>query len=189
VSAPFDLHLLRHGRPEGAGRLIGHTDAVPLDEGIALCRARATGLAVETVAGSDLARARIAAEAVAGDKSLPCAVDARWREIHFGQWENAMPDDLPFGALERLHDDPDAHAPPGGERWSDLRARVTTALRDFDAATLVVTHAGAIRAALSVLLGLEYRQTLGFALPYGALVSVRLWPGEARFAQITGLHA
>jgi alpha-ribazole phosphatase len=188
VSGPFELHLLRHGRPEGAGRLIGHTDAAPLAEGIVLCRARAAGLSVEAVVGSDLARAQIAAEAIATDKSLPCTLDARWREIDFGQWENVLPANLPPGALEGLHDDPDGHAPPGGERWSDLRARIAAALDDIGRDTLVVTHAGAIRAALAVLLGLEYRHTPGFLLPYGALVSLRLWPGETRFAQITGLR-
>lgn len=182
MTAAFDLHLLRHGRPRGAGRLIGHTDADPLPEGIAQCRARASAIVVNAVITSDLARARIAATAIAQDKAMALTPDPRWRELHFGQWENAMPKGLP---LDALHRDPDANAPPGGERWSDLCTRVASALADLAGPTLVVTHAGAIRAALAVLLGLEYRQCLGLALPYAALVSLRVWPGE--FAEMTGL--
>ena len=35
----FLLHLLRHGEPEGPGRLNGHTDARPTAAGIAAFRA------------------------------------------------------------------------------------------------------------------------------------------------------
>jgi alpha-ribazole phosphatase len=153
-----------------------------MPEGIAHCRQQAAPLVFDTVIASDLARARMAADAIAQDRTLTRAIDPRWRELHFGQWENALPDGL---SLEALHRDPDAHAPPGGERWSDLRKRVAAALDDLAGATLVVTHVGAIRAALAVLLDLEYRQCLGIALPYAALVSLRVWPGE--FAEMTGL--
>jgi alpha-ribazole phosphatase len=56
------------------------------------------------------------------------------------------------------------------------------------APTLVVTHGGAIRAALHILCGFERRPIWSFDLPYGVLVSLRLWPGDAPVAQITGLR-
>ena len=43
--------------------------------------------------------------------------------------------------------------------------------------TLIVTHAGAIRAALHILCGFGWRQLWAFDLPYGAAVSLRVWPG------------
>jgi alpha-ribazole phosphatase len=55
------------------------------------------------------------------------------------------------------------------------------------ASTLVVTHGGAIRAALAELCGLDRRQIWAFDLPYGALVSLRIWPGPTRTVQIVGL--
>jgi len=68
-----------------------------------------------------------------------------------------------------------------------MRNRIGAALEEIDRSTLVVAHAGSIRAALSLLLGWDYRQSWSLALPYAALVSLRIWPGEERSAQITGL--
>jgi alpha-ribazole phosphatase len=65
--------------------------------------------------------------------------------------------------------------------------RVAPALDGLVAPTLVVTHAGAIRAALCILLALDYRQGWAFDLPYAALVSLRVWPGPPRTAQLVGL--
>jgi len=53
--------------------------------------------------------------------------------------------------------------------------------------TLVVTHGGAIRAALHVLCGFDLRATWSFALPYAALVTLEVWDGTPRSAQVTGL--
>ncbi len=53
---------------------------------------------------------------------------------------------------------------------------------------LVVCHAGAIRAALAVLCGFDVRQGWAVDLPYGAVLSLRVWP-EGRSGQITGLTA
>jgi alpha-ribazole phosphatase len=52
---------------------------------------------------------------------------------------------------------------------------------------LVVTHGGAIRAALADLCGFDRRQIWAFDLPYAALVSLRIWPGPKRTVQIVGL--
>lgn len=191
MSGGVTLHLLRHGEPEGAGRLLGHGEAAPLPEGIALCLRRVEALRIDALVSSDLTRARAAAEAIGAGRGLGCRLDPRWRELHFGAWDGVDPASLPEGALAAFHAEPDVHAPPGGETWSALCGRVGEALAGTNLAgdTLVVTHAGAIRAALAVLLGLDYRQTWAVALPYGALVSLRLWPGKPPLAQITGLAA
>lgn len=184
MSGGFALHLLRHGEVEGAGLLLGQTDPAPLPQGLSLCGARAQGLAIDGVVTSDLARARLAAEAIARERDLPCRSDTRWREMHFGDWDGADPAALPRGALAPFYDDPEANPPPGGERWSALRARVGEALREIEQPTLIVTHAGAIRAVLAVLFGFDHRQVWALALPYGALLSLRV---EGDFTQITGV--
>lgn len=183
----FTLHLLRHGEPEGAGRLLGHSDARPLTFGMAACVARGIGLVVEQVVSSDLSRASAPALAIANALDVPHRSDCRWRELDFGQWEGSDPATLPQARLRTFWNDPVNSPPPGGEDWAALCTRVEAALGEVDCTTLVVAHAGAIRAALASLLGWSHDQTWTLSLPYAALVSLTIWPGEQRGAQITGL--
>ena len=75
----FPLYLLRHGEPEGAGRLIGRTDAPPTAAGIAACADQARDLAAEVLIASDLSRARLAGEAIGLATDVPLSIDPRWR--------------------------------------------------------------------------------------------------------------
>ncbi|GAA3250774.1 hypothetical protein GCM10020258_05950 [Sphingomonas yabuuchiae] len=128
-------------------------------------------------------RARACAEAIG-----PAEIDPRWRELDFGDWDGLAAGDIEPEALARFWDDPDAAPPPSGERWSDLVSRVRTAIAELPPEpTLVVTHGGAIRAALHVLCGFDLRATWSFALPYAALVTLEVWDGTPRSAQVTGL--
>jgi alpha-ribazole phosphatase len=185
----FALHLLRHGAPVRPGRLMGRTDDPPTPEGIAACVGRAAGLEVEHLIASDLQRASRAAEAIGAGLNLTPVVDPRWRELDFGAWDGCDPAAIPPAALARFHDDPEGAPPPEGELWSGLTARVSAAIDALQPVpTLVVTHGGAMRAALHLLCGFDLRQTWAIDLPYAALLSLRVWPGEDRFAQITGLR-
>jgi alpha-ribazole phosphatase len=184
------LHLMRHGAPTVTGRLLGHKDWPATDAGIAACVARAESLAVAAIFSSDLLRARQGAEAIAMPRGIVPQVDPRWRELDFGIWDGADPATLDSAALADFYADPDAYPPPGGERWSALTARVDAAIVDLPAdPTLVVTHGGAMRAALAVLFGFEQRQLWAFDLPYTACLTLRVWPGERPWAQIVGLAA
>lgn len=185
----FPLYLLRHGEPEGAGRLIGATDAAPTVAGIAACARQARDLGAEVLIASDLSRARAAGEAIARETGVDLLIDARWRELDFGAWDGLAPGEVDSPALARFWDDPDGNPPPGGERWSALVDRVSAALADLAARpTLVMTHAGAMRAALAALCGFGLRQTWAIDLPYAGLLALRVWPGETPAAQIVGLY-
>ena len=182
------LHLLRHGTPELAGRLLGRHDCGSTEQGIAVCRAQAAGLEVVRLISSPLRRARMAADAIGSDVGLLIEIDERWQELDFGRWDALSADEIAAtdrAALHAFWDDPDANPPPGGERWAALRARVGEAVAAIDAPALVVTHGGAMRAALSLLCGLDQRQSWCLDLPYGALLSLRRH-GDA--AQVVGLR-
>lgn len=174
--APMLLHLMRHGEPVIAGRLLGHSDVPATPEGIAACRSAAASLTdVAAIVTSDLSRAAACAEAAAQAATLGVRVDARWRELDFGAWDGCAAADLPADALARFWDDPDVCPPPGGETRACLLARVAAAVADLDGETLVVTHAGTMRAALSVLCGFDSRQVWAFDLPYAAVLTLALW--------------
>jgi alpha-ribazole phosphatase len=184
----FALHLLRHGEPAIAGRRLGRTDCAATPAGIAACVEQVSELGIEAIIASDLVRARAAAEAIGQRLGLSIAIDRRWRELDFGAWDGLSSAEIDGDALGRFWEDPDAHAPPEGERWSSLLARVAEAIGALPPrSTLIVTHGGAMRAALAHLCGFSQRQLWAFELPYAALLSLRVWPGEQRFAQIAGL--
>ena len=184
---PFTLHLMRHGAVEGEGRLIGSSNVPSTPAGDALCLARAEGLAFTHLLSSDLIRARRPAGMLAAARGVTLTPDPAWRELDFGSWEGLAPAELPADAMAAFWADPDRSPPPGGERWSALVARVGAALDRIDRDTLVITHGGAIRAALAHLFGFSAGQCWALDLPYSALLSLRIWPGEPRSAQITGL--
>lgn len=176
MTAPRTVHLLRHGATAVTGRLLGRTDAPATDDGIATCRAAAQGLGLAHIVSSDLCRAAA---------TFPEArIDPRWRELDFGDWDDADPATIDRDALTAFWNDPDAAPPPGGERWSALVTRVGAALADLDNRTLVVTHGGAIRAALASACGFDARQVWAFDVPYAAVVTLRLWPDAAQIVRL-----
>jgi broad specificity phosphatase PhoE len=156
------LYLVRHGETDWnvAGRWQGHTD-VPLNTaGREQARAVAESLRETRLAGivsSDLSRAVETASIVAVQLGMPVAyVDAALRERAFGPFEGLTSDEC-----VRLH--PEAWrawreerlAPAGAEGPKALAARVMAGLRRValdvatgEAAALVVTHGGALRAAV-----------------------------------------
>lgn len=179
----FTLYLMRHGEPELAGRLLGRTDCAVTARGIAACRDHAMDLKVDRIVASDLRRASACAEAIG-----KAATDPRWRELDFGDWDGLAASAVDPQALAAFWSDPDANPPPGGERWSALTGRVHDAIADLTPVpTLVVTHGGAMRAALSVLCGLDPAGTWAFELPYAAVLALTVWSAAPRSAQIVGL--
>lgn len=107
---------------------------------------------------SGLARSRVVAEAVAAETGVAPVVDARLREINFGQWElqpwseiyASAPD-----ALDRLLAAPDSYAPPGGETLFALRDRVWSWFESLPQTGLIVAvaHAGPIAVLRGTLAG------------------------------------
>lgn len=190
MSTPVNVHLMRHGEPMLTGRLLGHTDIPATPAGIAACRAAALITGPAMIVSSDLSRASACAVAAGETLALPVRLDRRWRELDFGAWDECATADLDPADRDLFWQDPDAYPPPGGERWSTLVARVADALGAIGDGTLVVTHAGAMRAALAAACGFDARQVWAFDLPYAATLSLSLWRGDGRLsAMVTGLRA
>lgn len=186
----FPLHLLRHGAPDVTGRMMGRTDCEPTAEGVAACVEQAKGLGIDVYMSSDLARARQPGEMLAAQSGTPLIVDPRWRELDFGDWDGLSTAEVDPTALADFWRDPDGSPPPGGERWSALTDRVQAAVQDLSPRpTLVVTHGGAMRAALAVLCGFDMQQVWAFDLPYASCLSLKIWPEKPFAAQIIGLRA
>lgn len=183
------VHLVRHVPPVRTGLLLGHCDIGPSVRDCPLLRAQVTGLSIRSVVSSDLSRAAEPAGILATAMGRPLILSQRWRELDFGEWDGLSPIDVDQAALSAFWDDPEANAPPRGERWSHLCERVARALTELGDKALVITHAGAMRAAISVLTGLDTRGVWALDLPYRARLTLRIWPGQPLAGQIVGLDA
>ncbi|HLY55784.1 MAG TPA: histidine phosphatase family protein [Stellaceae bacterium] len=108
-------------------------------------------------------------------RGLPAIDDDRWQELDFGAWEGRAWNDIPRAESDPWAADHWTLAPPGGESYGALSARVAVALDALtdDRDTAIVTHAGPIRAALALAVGPESRRLPELDIPFGAVIGLR----------------
>lgn len=113
--------LVRHGETAGNKDRVIQVPETPLSErGLAQAERLAARLAehrIGRIVSSDLARARMTAEAVARVSGAPLLLDARLQERNFGDLRGTPYAELevdPFGA---------DYVPPAGESWEALHRR------------------------------------------------------------------
>lgn len=190
----FELHLLRHAESVAPqGHAVGQWD-VPLSARGVMALDHVVrhwnGPPPDRIVSSDLQRTRHTATAIAARFGLPVSLDPDWREVSLGEWEQRTWTDLEREDGERLaawYANWRAVAPPGGEDWAQVGARVQRAVARLVDSTgarervLVVTHVGAIRAFLGQIAGLDDERAFAFPLPpLGAVMARRLDPsGDA----------
>ncbi|WDP91718.1 MAG: histidine phosphatase family protein [Desulfobacter sp.] len=171
------LFLLRHGKIRGGTvrRFIGRTD-LPLD-GAGRAQARAwqaefSGIKFKKVYTSALTRCRETA-ATSCPGSVP-AVDTRLNEIDLGDWDGQSFDRIKSGhpaLFEQRGREIYNFRPPGGESFKDLFDRVSPFFNQLPITshTLVVTHAGVIRAMRCFWAGESMEKLLTFKTGYSQL--------------------
>jgi alpha-ribazole phosphatase len=147
------LILVRHTRPAAApGVCYGRTDlaAAPGFEPEA-DRLAARLAPADRIVSSPLRRCTALAEALAARLAAPLTLDPRWREIDFGAWEGRPWDAIPRPELDAWAADLLNARPHGGESVAMLAARTAAAIAACPPGerTVVVTHAGPIRAVLA----------------------------------------
>lgn len=182
------LLLVRHGATAWTheGRMQGRTDVDLSPEGEADVRLLASLVASWrplSVVTSPLSRAVSTAAALRD--ALPDAhgaptVDERWAEAGLGDWEGRTAASIgePYAEWRR-----GAQVPPGGERPEAVVERVRSAAHDAagrPGPVLVVTHGGAIRAALSHFVGLRADRLVPVSAPSLTVLDVSPQQGTAR---------
>ncbi len=175
------LDLLRHGEPAGGAYFRGSTDDPLTERGWEQARAATAGEDWDLVISSDLQRCRRFAEVLTEERRLPLAVDTRFREMHFGDWEAVRADAITDrAALNAFWADPDGHTPPGGESVPALVTRVNEALDEVlethrGQRILLVCHAGVIHAVIARTLGISMGAAMrGFRVPHACRTRLRI---------------
>jgi len=162
------LTLLRHTRPDVApGTCYGASDVTLPASFAEDADAVAESLPpVDRIVTSPLLRCLRLAEHLAIRTGSALSVDRRLREMDFGHWEGRLWQDIPRAEIDAWAADFMQARPHGGESVAMLRARTRealAALRGLDGHSLIVTHAGVIKAALAVdLTAASHATTIGF---------------------------
>ncbi len=145
--------MLRHTRPDiPAGICYGQSDldvAESFESEVQTLLARLP--TVSQIVTSPLRRCRKLADAIAEARDLSVQLDARFKEMDFGRWENVAWEAVPRHELDAWAENFYHARPHGGESVAQLNSRVEAAvlqIRTSPGDVLIVTHSGVIRAAL-----------------------------------------
>ena len=162
--------FLRHPRPDKAsGLCYGWTDLDIGPDGTAeIARALETTPKVARVIASPALRCRRLAEELAARDNVALHFEPRLWELNFGVWEG-----VPWAKIGRdISDvwasDPWNIAPPQGETFAAVHARVGAVLADAAPGTALVCHAGPIRVARMILTGAGFETVFAEPVPYAS---------------------
>ena len=182
-SLSFPLILLRHGAAEmPKNTCVGQLD-VPLThrgrQAIATLSRQWPCDVPTRIYCSDLQRARDSAAEIADALNLPVCEDKRLREVDFGEWEGQHWDSIHEAdplLMKQWGNDWVNTAPPLGENVLQLFERVTRFFteitREPPQPTLIVAHAGSLRALLCVLNDRPMDALFTFDIPHATHITL-----------------
>lgn len=147
----MSIYLIRHGKTAANEQRLycGSTD-LPLSEtGMRELRALHYVIAPECFVTSGMKRTEETLQILFG--VVPFAVDVRFREVDFGDFE--------MRSYEQLKEDPayqvwisgdnEANVPPNGESGAQMTRRVLQAFRELPEGTALIAHGGVIAAIMA----------------------------------------
>lgn len=167
----MELYLLRHPPVKVAlGTCYGQTDLSLVDDWEKFLSPKIKDIPQNfQIYSSDLQRCSKVASYL---KSKGVITDSNLREIHFGDWEGQLWDLIPKHQIEDWNNHLDTWSLHQGENFYQLKQRVIKFLKPFKETsepTLIVTHAGWIRALLAHILDIKAQQAFQFNFNYGSL--------------------
>jgi alpha-ribazole phosphatase len=174
----MDIYLIRHTQTaNAAGLCYGQTDVALADSFEVELEALYNKLPEFSddclVFSSPLSRCVQLAETF----SDTITADPRLQELHFGDWEGKLFDDIEPNALQHWTNNFATAAPPNGETFGDLYQRTSEFWQELltnDAEQMViVTHAGVIRALLARVLSLPLANAFQFRIDAGSVHKLR----------------
>jgi broad specificity phosphatase PhoE len=182
-------------------RYQGDTD-IPLNErgrrqaarlGLRLARE-----SIDTAIASDLGRAWDTASAIAKVRALSVQAEPRLRELNFGAWEGmtyARIRAAEPAALAAWEADPERVSPPGGERLTELAARVQSFLDQFQRddgeakqTVLLVGHRGSLGVLLCLALGLPPRALWRYRLDAASVTELKVYRQASVLVSLNDTH-
>ncbi len=136
----------------------------------------------DAIYASPLTRCHQLAQALCADELFGHAsenikLDARLKELHFGDWEMSPWDAIPREKFDVWADDYANLAPPNGETFSELHARAKSFVEDVSSHSqgkhiLVVTHGGFIRALIAEVLQMPLKRLFRLTIDHASVTQL-----------------
>ncbi|MDI1298657.1 alpha-ribazole phosphatase [Methylotenera sp.] len=119
----------------------------------------------------------LCADELFGHTSENIKLDARLKELHFGDWEMSPWDAIPREKFDIWADDYANLAPPNGETFSELHARAKSFVKDVSShsqgkSILVVTHGGFIRALIAEVLQMPLKRLFRLTIDHASVTQL-----------------
>ncbi len=119
----------------------------------------------------------LCADELFGHASENIKLDARLKELHFGDWEMSPWEAIPREKFDVWADDYANLAPPNGETFSELHARAKSFLEDVSShsqgkSILVVTHGGFIRALIAEVLQMPLKRLFRLTIDHASVTQL-----------------
>ncbi|MDE2306162.1 MAG: histidine phosphatase family protein [Gammaproteobacteria bacterium] len=171
----MDVYLIRHPEADLDPQLCHGRLDPPARPGF---EARAERIAAQLPRGAPVStaasqRCRALADRLADRLGSTLRIDDRLRELDFGRWEGRPWHALPRAETQDWALDFWNHAPPDGEAYSAMHARVAAAWDDLlehsGADAVIVASAGPLRALLTIALELPAESCLRIQIDHGGI--------------------
>lgn len=172
------MRLLRHPQTQAPpGLCYGRFDPPLGGDAIASVEALLPDLlGIATIITSPSPRCAGPAQRLAARLDCRLVADARLQELDFGEWEGRFWQDIDRRDSDHWAADPFHRAPPGGEAFAALQSRVYSVLDELACdeaglkASLLVTHAGPIRAIWMRTSAMSFDQAFRTPVPYATVM-------------------
>jgi alpha-ribazole phosphatase len=172
------IYAIRHPEPLGAeGICYGQSDLDVSPETLKMTTAYVKSLLPDQPIDLWLSSPLQRASKLAAELTDSFAIDDRLLEMDFGDWEGLRWEKIERESFDAWATDYMNVSAPGGESYGAVVDRVENLLADLQAAghgtVALVTHAGAIRALLTHILGIPIESCWRFNVGFGALVVLK----------------
>lgn len=171
------IDLVRHGNVKTPGLFCAQPDEPLSEQGWAQLDALSSHANWDQVISSPHNRCLQFAQQFTDKHQIPLQIDARLRELDFGDWRGRTQQDIwdnHQAPLQQLWSSPLQFTAPGGESMQHFIKRVAVAwqqlLIDYrNQSILLLSHAGVIRIILTIALDIDYMSAQKFKIEHGKI--------------------
>ncbi len=185
----FVADLLRHGALKGGIKYRGHIEEDLTDEGRTQMNLVWQKIChdIDLIITSPLSRCALPAQQWAKKQAIPCIIEPRIAEMHYGSWEGLSHDEIESSfpnMLTQWRKDPTGMRPPQGESPEELQVRITDFWQDAcrryrGKHVLIVGHSGSTRMLIAHIQKQAIAYTRHIAMPYACWSRAKYQAGKS----------